>query len=752
MRVRSAPIAMTACAAVFVCAGLLMPARVEGTGSCKVGDAYLAAGFPDLAQKEFEARKAVSCGQDGLDRVHGERIRRADVVVGELAQGGISERIQQRVRRVVIVEAENEVVAHVRRLFSGTGLFTLAIALKEADMVDAAAEAIVVAIKANPGAPIPEALATLPRAQATSRIKRAERLDEIGLHDAAEKQVEQAIEIDPGVPIPARLQQEDREPAGWASFKSNVVPWAITGAQIGIALLALWVALMALRFKFNIGAFDAGDEKTLASGLPDALQEHIVRITYDSAGANPKLASPADAETDKISTSLTTVVPQAAISVALFSLARRLALRTWILSGTVREFNEHDGAGLSLAIKNRRGRVVDRVTVWQRQFMPGGAPKEEEKQNAYHELTGPGAAWTVFTRGQKRHADFEIFGSTDWRSFALFASGVAAEQRGDKAEARALYWMALDQDPGNDGARLNLADEYITGPELWTSDPDGRRDQMLGWLTEIRQRRSVEDQDQDQSDLLWYKVAYLEAVGHFWKADRLFDGPTADPDAKAREVAAGLSVAIDLCRRMEKRLTKRRLVWGRSRDRKVRRFLAEMEASNLALLASFLLIEDKPCVQPRCIRNRQDLAWKLATNPSWISPRSLIDFAKDPPSGPRGYNDVEGRKPGARGYYDIACYYSSLGDLRTDPVVKNNAYKEALTALRAAVDRHPRWRIDARNDRDLRGVRENLSKEFKCVVEDKDPKETDSTSDGYDEIVYEALFGHDDRHHRQAPP
>lgn len=720
------------CALVLTLTALLLPAGASSAaGSCTVGRSYLDVGFLDRALREFKARAKARCGRKGVNDVTAERIRRADVAARKLNELGLGEEAQDRLRNSIVKHPEAAVVADLRSFLKGSKPFAVPQALQAAGLSDAARRTLAIAIRTNPNADVPASLQTLPQAQAARNVEIAKALKDAGLDKAAQEEVKKAIAIDPSVTIPDRLKDVNRELSGWGDFKSEFAPRVRLVLEVlAVALLAfallvvLWRAALRLGLRIDMPDFEAPGNETLSSGLPVALQDHVHEIAKGSGGLSLGRITPSGEYTKiDVPTAVTAAIPQAALGVALVTLLGRLIPgRVWKLTGAARELDPQRGAGLTLLLGIRGGKLLDEITIWQDTYGPvEETTAEGAKHASYYELALPAAVWAIYAAERHRALKFRrfhrfrfrILGTADWRSYAFFVMGAAWEswadprdrdEAGVKEHARRLYWNALNEDDRNDGARFNLALSYLGDPAQWKGDPDGRIGESLGWINDIQEAR----QKHWRSDPLWYRASFQSAVARLRRAGEL------SGNDKRTELATALNDATQLASTLEKRLLKKRHLrpWKRGAVRDLRVFLASCEAAVLAHLATAYVKADAPEVGWKEIASRKELRQRLELGSMGVSRSRLVEY-------------IESKTiPSAGGRINLACYYSRLGDRFSSNAMREKRYKKSLVQIRKALDIDPSFVKEAEDDPDLNGVRksESTRKEFERIVKQHKPK------------------------------
>jgi tetratricopeptide (TPR) repeat protein len=687
--------------------------------SCARGDNYLEAGLLARAKAQYRGRLSSPCGQKGLRNVAERKAARKIARAKAFALAGREESADEAIKRAIELDPRTRLLDRFRN------------------------------------------------AQARAHVAKAKAFANIGRDEEAQAEIKQAIALYPSVHIPDRLKDVDRNSARWDEIKSDVGP-VIRDAVETLAIVALLVVLVIAvlrglrRFFLHLttGEFNAPGNDTLAKGLPVSLQDHVQRISRGAGGFSLYQLNTSGEAVAPIPAEVTQAFPQAGLAAAAISLlGQYVPSRSWKLSGAVRGFDEHKGAGLTLVISKRTGAVVDEVTLWQGDYGPVPVdPDDAAKEDAYFFLTIPGAVWAIYAINGRRWfatlrygrrwlvaamrsmgrrlvaamrsiartktkdgdsgsrirplqaykagaRDFRMLGTDDWKSYALFASAVFWAERRDETEARRRYWRALDQDEENEGALFNLATSYLGDHDVMES-PDGK--QVYEQLAALKDVKEKSKPSKRTDDPLWYRAAYVDAAARLWRAEieernvAAVDGRRHINPALLRRLA--LALALEVATDLEGRLCNLRFRWTRQRRRKeqaLRDFLTRNEGGTVTLLASLLLENDEP-VTGASIESRRKLlkSLKRARKQPTASPRRDVRL-------PHGelvqFVETQAELNG-RTCYNLACYYSRRGAMR-DEQLRHGDFEESLEKLDRALDLRPDFASSARVDPGLDAVR-----------------------------------------------
>ena len=264
-------------------------------------------------------------------------------------------------------------------------------------------------------------------------------------------------------PIDPALQDPTQRLPRWSNFLATVGPWVRSIAEATVIAL-LVMAIVGVfssraRLRLRLGQFTGAGDANPADGLAAELADTLGRMrdgkrrptmTYQAA-TEPGFALP---------DTITSAVPQGAVVGAVLELLDRIVPRYVLtVSGTLHPIHEHRGAGLTLTVHDAHGRTRGHITIWERDFVLKDAGATVKDPVRYERLILPAAVWLGyqrlrFTDRYWRRRPIIYLGATDWRSYALSAIGDLIP---DSRDRRRVYELALDRDPGNLVARLNLA-------------------------------------------------------------------------------------------------------------------------------------------------------------------------------------------------------------------------------------------------------------------------------------------------------
>jgi hypothetical protein len=367
----------------------------------------------------------------------------------------------------------------------------------------------------------------------------AKRLQEAGFPDEARRVLASALkEAQPrsaGKPkqlsdelqrLADRLRSPTQRPSGWQGFLGLYGPKLVFLAELtALVLGAFALALLAFsaarglvrrwRGSVRLEGFTGSSDSTLGAALTASLGTALARLKDDSprqnlhyqSGSEPKFEVPA---------AILEGVPQAKIIAGLIQMLDQLLPREMsLISATVHPVHEDRGAGLTVLLADHRGRGIDQVTLWEKDFLLMQAGANAKDGVRYERLILPAAVWLGYRPELGFKREQPPLGTGDWRSYALFALG---ELVSDLSERRIMYERALDRDERNLGARLNLADLLLRRPSGdmpgATEDPDdGHRETWRERRAEARRHLEyVAYRASDESDPIWYRARYMQIV------------------------------------------------------------------------------------------------------------------------------------------------------------------------------------------------------------------------------------------------
>lgn len=395
-------------------------------------------------------------------------------------------------------------------------------------------------------------------------------LEAAGFEDAARKMTQQLIESFPHRSIPADIRAISQPVGWWRQAKGFAGPPLRVAAELAIALLAA-VLIGLVVAKVVGGLFGRAstrytitpltgvkDDEVL--GQSDLLADGLSRISGKWGGKTVRRVS--GGTTDfSLPEALTTAYPQAGVVAGLLSLLDRLLPRRLLeISAAVLPTDPVRGAGLTVAITKRGGRPVmigkktdpqrrpAEITIWESDFVP--VSTDTPVAQRLERLMLPAAVWLAYN---PRFGDAtNALGTASWHSYAHFAVGECAQQRGDTDQARRSYFKALDADAANLGARLNLGGLLLyrpsaDGPKSETPADCASRLNLAEWLLE--ENGHMEAHMRERPPELHWRWLYLSAARALVaaqydlavrRADELWDvlRPHAHPAPASPELAA----------------------------------------------------------------------------------------------------------------------------------------------------------------------------------------------------------------------
>lgn len=363
------------------------------------------------------------------------------------------------------------------------------------------------------------------------------------------------------------------------------------------------------------------------------------------------------------------------------------------------------GVGLVVSMSSSERFVSAADTLWANELTgtssfvtPPIAPAGSEAVRDYYGLALPAAAWVLYRVLLKRdsQAAHRVLGTYSWRSFALARMGAHWRSHGDPARGNRLLLEAVEHDPLNIYARLNLGRAYY---ELGLRR-EGRR-LLQDVIAATKQGTGHAGPDRPQAP--WVEAVYQLCVFTLEESE-------AEREAGREAEADGLRSAVEKrSREAVKRVAEALYLEApqpRSwRDRLVapRETLQRYEALLLPLLAHVVALRPGGPPAGRVETNppnRREHLLRLFNDGGVPTPEQIID----------GYLLVqEDPGPGAR--YNLACHYAQLADRKAIRPRRDALDDLALDQLRIAV-LDPAHRAFARRDSSLAGLRKRKADAF----------------------------------------
>jgi tetratricopeptide (TPR) repeat protein len=651
-------------AVAMLASGSVVVVAAERPAACRVAEALRARGYLDQALKAAQAavaeQKTRKCGLDELSLVRSTRAKRAQRVASRLRQAGLEASavtaLEQRLNM-----GDAPAIQKVLGALDTTSSLVVARALIDAGFTDAGTEALRDELKKSKSSSQTDQVSDLLSKVAQRRIEVAKALESAGQHDAALEEVKAAVRADPSVNVPYELQSGDGRLPWWRSWLGEVGPWvrsiaeAAVVALVAVALvLALWKLMRRfIKRRLELGEITGDGAKDVEQGL----REHFGRLKDHRGGGSLEQVT-ASGAAYTVPADVSKAFPSAGVIVAaLDALNRLIPARRWRVAGVAGKGGPNQSPVLTLSIARRDGRVrfaeTFRLTDCRWRVPVDGNPTSAD----WRRLSLPAAVWLTFHAGRRapaRYRRFTAVGTDQWRSYALFAAGAEVSALVDDAAqrqfARRLYLDALEVDPRNQGAALNLASVELLDAVILNDDAvkarlrDRARDRLSGLREQLQQRKSLRTRlrlpNFFHKDALWYRARYMEMSA------QLMPGGSAQA-----AYDAGLGVAAALLDRLGK--DDHWWKWGR-RSRSRRDFLRGNEGSIVAALASAShAANGTPGASEGAPLKRGELLKALQTTRSGqrFDPTKLAAYAES--------RCLET----ARGRYNLACYYVRVSNL-----------------------------------------------------------------------------------------
>lgn len=460
---------------------------------CEVADALRGAGLLPQAAAAYRKLRAAPqpppCAKMGLKALREERDRRARVLAQSLESDGVTKETVAALATAVRRGREEEIARLFGSEARGGQGFAIARALKLSGYSQAASDVLAEAIAADPSAEVPDDLRNL--SDAEFHLAAAEALSHAGLDAQATAELELALKEDPTLDVPNELASPERRRPFWRSDLGAVGPWLVTIGEMLIAALAAAAIVLLIfrlpgrfRVKLIIAPFTGGGaDSTAGADLTAAVRENYGRIRDQSGGSATRMLESSGEVSIGLPAEVTTAFPQTALIAALIGFVNQLfPSRTRMATGYLRPRDPQRGAGVTVTLARRYGKVFGEITVWESDYGP--LAPADPIQPGYDRVAVPAATWLMYEAGSRALRrrlpfvrrrpsvqrwlppsfwDFQILATKQWRSYALFAVGAEIQKQGDVKGARRRYLEALRYDPANRGAKQNLADAELQG-------------------------------------------------------------------------------------------------------------------------------------------------------------------------------------------------------------------------------------------------------------------------------------------------
>ena len=249
--------------------------------------------------------------------------------------------------------------------------------------------------------------------------------------------------------------------------------------------MLLWLHFSRPRVEF--GQIDAtGVKAPSGQSFSAMVLQHIEKLTRGASSRGPlagaSLVVQGPVEGLPLPATVQAAIPAGwawlqAIPALLERLSRRPRLR---VTGQLHHPGRL-GLGATLFITDRAEPVASH-TLWDQDFRMGGPSAGEAETADASALAEATAVWLIFHLNSRPRRWFQrsapaprLFGTADWRSYALFRTGVRYAESGDTGLAERCYRRALARDGANRAARVNWAAQLIGRGEEARAIPHLRR-------------------------------------------------------------------------------------------------------------------------------------------------------------------------------------------------------------------------------------------------------------------------------------
>jgi tetratricopeptide (TPR) repeat protein len=283
---------------------------------------------------------------------------------------------------------------------------------------------------------------------------------------------------------------------------------------VGVVLVILGGLALWRRRKFGLDVvpFAGPESGDIGTSLVSALRAHLKRLDEDTGTTAPRWVGGTD-ESFTLPPSVSTAFPAAGvISQVLAVLGQLVPRNRFKLTSTLRPIDSRGGAGLTLLLCNAKGKEQGQVTIWERDLhLETIVDDTTTPSERYQRLILPASIWLAYQPSMGFESARPPMGTSSWLSYARFALGEAVQRVGREPLAKRLYEEALDADPRNLGARLNLASLLV--------DPvDGDEDATRGRDFQRHVSYVTEHSDDDGPYAgLWFRATFLRAASELYR-------------------------------------------------------------------------------------------------------------------------------------------------------------------------------------------------------------------------------------------
>ena len=528
------------------------------------------------------------------------------------------------------------------RRFLAINSYEIGKAFENASQFNEARLAYIETLKTSPNyIPAQEALERV----SNDKFASVQALANLGYYTEAAARLKTIIDENPGSKVPRDLEYlPGRSIFLWGYMRNWIEIWGQPLAEIVIFLLGLYVLryrigpwmLGLFKIKWDIKEFNPAPDLDIGKGMMAMVEGAFMQIGKESGHEHLHLVSEEYQNLNKIPADIKAGSPQI---MWVSNLIEWIFPSNIIMISGYLEKPGIDGVGLTLStVKSLTGEILGNITLWQKDYdieikPAGSASGDKNLASYYYYLVEPAAIWVFFQLNEhgkinKRKAaneeKFALLGTDDWKSYAHFQAGVRWQLEGKKDKARQQYVMAQNQDMNNYGALINLG--YL---DIEDKNYNRAIERLSKGIEMAKKSRNY------PRERAWFVAMYQLAAAYHYKGRMLRKKPVCAHECmeKANEHCLNLLKAIN-----------------------EEKFLEAIEPNAIIMHASILM----------------DLAYQGETD------LNKIEEAK---SKIKNIETVY-NKLAPRVRYNLACYYSIVGDNTGDP----KDYKKALENLEYAIE------------------------------------------------------------------
>ena len=314
-------------------------------------------------------------------------------------------------------------------------------------------------------------------------------LEAAGFETEARNQAQALIEANPNRPIPADIRGLNQRLGLWRGALGDAAPWYRSLLEFVIVVLAvvaavflifqaggaLWHRVLPATYSIGTVTGIGADDTPKQTGL---LKAELAGLSDRTTGAAPVRRAASDEQAFSLPAGVTSAIPNAQLLAGLVSLLDRLLPRRLTkVNVAALPSDASRGIGVTVQVATRSGRSRAEKTLWESDFFPvPGSPNSTGAQADAGERLGrmllPAAVWLAYQSELQKGRRGTPVSTRDWESYAHFAVAERAQRDGNITLARRSYYKALDKDPTNTFAMLNLAGLKLY-PDTATLDAGG---------------------------------------------------------------------------------------------------------------------------------------------------------------------------------------------------------------------------------------------------------------------------------------